>query len=206
MKRRDFLKRSSIAAGLAGSLNFLPSLIASEPQSAKSSGQTAGLPDDNRSTNYLRRTRSDQLLPKPPEFANAMISPMPLAERVRRNIVPRRGFCSIAPGSGTLLSGNGAMNIELAGDPYSEQIPFRHEMLYVPRRRPSEAPNIADIFPQVRQMVLDGKYHEAAALGYQKWHERHRPDPAEWDPAAAGDSRCALIFRARLGQGLSPHG
>lgn len=172
MKRRDFLKRSSIAAGLAGSLNFLPSLIASEPQPAKSSGQTAGLPDDNRSTNYLRRTRSDQLLPKPPEFANAMISPMPLAERVRRNIMPRRGFCSIAPGNGTLLSGNGAMNIELAGDPHSEQIPFRHEMLYVPRRSPSEAPNIADIFPQVRQMVLDGKYHEAAALGYQKWRER----------------------------------
>src|ERR1039457_1649095 len=43
-------------------------------------------------------------------------------------------------------------------------------MLYVPRHRPAESPNIADIFPQVRQMLLDGKYHEAAALAYQKWH------------------------------------
>ena len=96
---------------------------------------------------------------------------MPLAERVRRKIVPRRGFCSLTPGTGGLISGNGAVNIELACDPYTEQIPFRHEMLYVPRRRPFEAPKIADILPQVRQMLLDGKYHEAAAFGYQKWHE-----------------------------------
>ena len=43
-------------------------------------------------------------------------------------------------------------------------------MLYVPRRRPAEAPNIAEILPQVRQMMLDGKIHEAAQLAYQKWH------------------------------------
>ncbi len=95
---------------------------------------------------------------------------MPLAERVRRKIVPLRGFCSLALDSGALLSGNGAVNIELAGDPNTEQIPFRHEMLYVPRRRPAECPNIADVFPQVRQMLLDGSTHEAAALAYQKWH------------------------------------
>ncbi len=59
----------------------------------------------------------------------------------------------------------------MAGDPYTEQIPFRHEMLYAPRRRPAEAPKIAEILPQVRQMLLDGKYHEAAQFAYQKWHE-----------------------------------
>ena len=60
---------------------------------------------------------------------------MPLAERLKRNIVPRRGFCSIAPGgtlSEGLTSGNGHMNIEVTCDPYSEQILFHHESLHVP--------------------------------------------------------------------------
>ena len=60
---------------------------------------------------------------------------MPLAERIKRKIVPQRGFCSIAPGNDVLLSGNGAVNIELACDPYTEQIPFRHESLFAPRQR-----------------------------------------------------------------------
>ena len=121
--------------------------------------------------------RKDKFLPKPPVFAESSqsgavkISPMPLAERVKRKIVPQRGFCSLAPGNGALLSGNGAVNIELACDPYTEQIPFRHESLFAPRRRPFEAPKIAEIFPQVRQMLLDGKYHDAAQFAYQKWQE-----------------------------------
>ncbi len=95
---------------------------------------------------------------------------MPLAERVRRKIVPQRGFCSIAPGdlvSESLISGNGAMNIELMGDPYSEQILFRHESLLMPWKRPLEAPNVADIFPQVRQMALDGN-REAMSLAVER--------------------------------------
>ncbi|HUC84029.1 MAG TPA: glycoside hydrolase N-terminal domain-containing protein [Candidatus Acidoferrales bacterium] len=170
MKRRDFIKTGAVAAGLAGSLDLLPALTANADDSPRSSGQTAAPPDDNRSADYLRRAQSDQFVPKPPEFANVTISPMPLVERVRRNIVPRRGFCSLSPGNDVLLTGTGAVNIELEGYPYTEQIPFHHERLFVPRRRPAECPNIADIFPQVRQMLLDGKYHEAAALAYQKWH------------------------------------
>jgi alpha-L-fucosidase 2 len=174
MKRRDFIKTGAVAAGIAGSLKFLPSLTAAESDSPKPPAPGAG---DNRSADYLRRAQEDKFLPKPPVFADSSgpgdvrISPMPLAERVRRKIVPRRGFCSLAPASGALLSGTGAVNIELECDPYTEQIPFRHEMLYVPRRRPAEAPKIADILPQVRQMLLDGKYHEAAAFAYQKWRE-----------------------------------
>jgi hypothetical protein len=102
------------------------------------------------------------------------MAPMPLAERVRRKIVPRRGFCSIAPGnlvSECLISGNGAMNIELMGDPYSEQILFHHESLLMPWQHPLEAPNVADIFPQVRQMVLDGKHAEAMSLAVQRMNE-----------------------------------
>ena len=60
--------------------------------------------------------------------------------------------------------------------------------------RPAEAPNIADIFPQVRQMLLDGKYHEAARFAYEKWHETPSQG-AEWDSAEARDSPCGLSFR-----------
>jgi alpha-L-fucosidase 2 len=182
MKRRDFLKKSVAAAGLVGTLKVIEPLAASGSPSPASSpvpvppGMT---PSENRSEQYLRRAREEPFLPKPPvvvEVPGAVkITPMPLAERIRRKLVPQRGFCSLAPGNGALLSGNGAVNIELTGEPYGEQISFRHELMYVPRRRPAEAPRIADILPQVRQMLLDGKYHDAAQLAYQKWHESPAP-------------------------------
>ena len=174
MKRRDFIKTGAVAAGLAGSLKTLQPL-------AEAAGQAAVLPSsgaptaDNRPAEYLRRVQGDRFLPKPPAPARSYaISPMPLAERVRRKIVPQRGFCSIAPGalaSESLTSGNGAMNIELLGDPYVEQILFHHESLLMPWKRPLEAPQVAAIFPQVRQMVLDGKSREAMALAVQRMDE-----------------------------------
>ena len=93
MKRRDFLKTGAVAAGFASSLNLFPSLAAAESDSQKRSG---ALPAENRSAEYLRRAREDKFLPKPPVFADSFrpddvrISPMPLAERVKRKIVPRR--------------------------------------------------------------------------------------------------------------------
>ena len=120
MKRRDFLKTGALAASFASSLKLLPSIMAGEsgPQQ----------PGDNRSADYLRGAQEDKFLPNPPEFAEThrtadmRISPMPLAERIKRGLVPRRGFCSIAPGATFgegLISGNGAMNIEMTCDPYS---------------------------------------------------------------------------------------
>ena len=62
------------------------------------------------------------------------------------------------------------MTIELMGDPYSEQILFHHESLLMPWKRPLEAPKVADIFPQVRQLVLDGK-HRRSRLARSAAHE-----------------------------------
>ena len=155
MNRRGFIKQGAIAAGLAGSAT----LAEGAPQ--ETSKQTGAPSADNRSADYLRRVRRDELLPKPPAIRDSSgtdvrISPMPLAERVQRKIVPRRGFCSISPAADALLlSGNGAMSIDTACDPYSEQITFRHESLFTPHRRPFEAPKIASVFPQVRQMLLE---------------------------------------------------
>ena len=168
MKRRDFIKTSAVAVGAVGSLKIAPMLAAAESDSAKTGAPSA----DNRPAEYLHRVQGDRFLPTPPVPARSYpISPMPLAERVRRKIVPQRGFCSVAPGdkvSEALIFGNGAMNIELMGDPYSEQILFHHESLLMPWKRPLEAPNVADIFPQVRQLVLDGKHSDAMSLAVER--------------------------------------
>jgi alpha-L-fucosidase 2 len=171
MKRRQFVKTSTAAASLLGTLEISPLIAAADKESPEPGVPTA----DNRPAEYLDRVQGAPFLPKPPKIGKPYpISPMPLEERVRRKIVPQRGFCSIAPGNmvrEALTSGNGMMNIELMGDPYSEQILFHHESLFMPLKRPLEAPNVADIFPQVRQMLLDGKNSEAATLALQHMNE-----------------------------------
>jgi len=172
MKRRDLLKTSAAAAGLIGSLEISPAPAVAQSGPPKAAEPTGAPLTDNRPAEYLRRVRGDSFLPKQPAPAGSYpVSPMPLAERVRRKIVPRRGFCSIVPGSTVsegLTSGNGAMNIEMTCDPFSEQILFHHESLLMPWKRPLEAPKGADIFPQVRQMVIDGKYKEAIEFAFKE--------------------------------------
>jgi alpha-L-fucosidase 2 len=171
MKRRDFLKTSAVAAGLAGTLTMEPMLGEAESDPRKTSGSTPASLHDNRPTTYLHRVQADRFLPKMPAPARSYpIAPMPLADRVSRKIVPQRGFCSIAPGElviDSLTLGNGSTTIELMGDPYAEQILFHHESLLMPWKKPLEAPRIADIFSQVRQMVLAGKDREAMVLALE---------------------------------------
>ena len=178
MKRRVFIKSSAITAGLAGSSSLL--LTTAEGcarEASRPSGQVSGASEEIRTADYLSQVRADKYVPKLPVFAESKLTPdvrilpMSLKERLKRNVVPQRGFCSFTPGSDALLSGNGPMSIEMPCDPYSEQIVFRHESLFVPHKRPFEAPDIAGIFPQVRKMVLDGKYHDAAKFAYDEWHK-----------------------------------
>jgi alpha-L-fucosidase 2 len=174
MKRRDFLKTSGAAAGLVGTIGASSALTADGRQQATNAGMGTPL-GDNRPAAYLRRARSERFLTAPPVPARAYsVTPMPLAERVRRKLVPQRGFCSVAPAEAvneTLVSGNGAMRIEVMGEPYAEQILFRHESLLMPWKRPVEVPNVADIFPRVRQLVLDGKHADAMTLALQRLRE-----------------------------------
>ena len=184
MKRRDFLKKGTMVAGLASSSTLVLPAIAEETAKQKPSegSRPAGAASEEiRSSEYLRRARADESLPKAPVQVEShgldgvRISPMPLEERLRRGIVPRRGFCSIAPAADALLiAGNGPINIDMTCDPYSEQITFHHESIFVPHKH-FEAPNIAGVFPQVRQMMLEGKYHEAAKLAYDEWHKSSLP-------------------------------
>ena len=178
MKRRDFLKTSMVAAGIADSPELLQTLKASEksPQTPRQTTTSTGTKHvDNRPAEYLNHVQKDPFLPEPPTSAKSyQVSPMPLSERIRRKIVPQRGFCSTKPGNlvrESLTSGNGVMNIELMGDPYAEQILFHHENLLLPWKKPLEAPKVADIFPQVRQMLLEGRHREAIALAIQHMNE-----------------------------------
>ena len=171
MERRKFVKTGAAVAGLMASIKVSPLLAASEEDSQNN----AGLLKDNRSDEYLTRAQKVPFLPGLPVTGRSYpVSPMPLEERVNQKIVPKRGFCSIEPGkwvNQALTSGNGMMNIELLGDPYSEQILFHHESLLMPWKKPMEAPNVANIFPKVRQLALEGKSSEAIALAVKHMNE-----------------------------------
>ncbi len=172
MKRRDFFKTGAAAASIVGSINIAPLLGADKIDSGKLSITSV---KDNRPAEYLKQVQSKKLLSKPNLVEKSYsVSPMTLKERIKRKIVPQHGFCSVTPGKSvreTLTSGNGSMTIELMGDPYSEQILFHHESLLMPWKRPIEAPNVAGIFSQVRQLALEGKTKEAVALALQHMNE-----------------------------------
>ena len=184
MERRAFLKNTAIAASVASFFESFFPFTASGRSSQKTSeipnlisGLSGATKEEIRSADYLRRTQADKYLPKLPAFSESYqspavrVSPMSLADRLKRKIVPRHGFCSIVPGrtvSEGITSGNGAMNIEMTCDPYEEQILFHDESLLLPWRRPFEAPKVAHIFQQVRQMVMDGKYQEAIEFAFKE--------------------------------------
>jgi len=183
MKRRDFLQKGTLVAGLAGSQTLLAPLLAGENTTAKSApfkAQASATPKELRTAEYLKRASVQKNPPKLPAFRESetaegiSVLPMPLSERLKRNVVPRMGFCSLQPGktvSDGVTSGNGHMNIEVMCDPYAEQVLFQHESLLMPWKRPFEAPKAAAVFPQVRQMVLDGKYQEAIELAFKEMNK-----------------------------------
>lgn len=171
VKRRDFLKTSTVAVGLVGSGSLLtPPQAEAAPKPAQAPGQHAA----------VRHVELDVLPPKlpvPADFtlpSGVTLSPMPLQERLRRAVVPQQGFCSLYPGTSVsegVLSGNGPMTVEVTGDPYAEKILFHHESLLMPWKRPMEAPKAAAILPQLRQMLLAGQYQEATALAFKVMNE-----------------------------------
>jgi alpha-L-fucosidase 2 len=183
MKRRDFLQKGTLVAGIAGAQTVMAPLLASETKAATQTQVKAKVqapPKELRSKEYLLRSKSEKSPAKLPAVrksetaAGVSVSSMSLAERLRRSVVPRNGFCSLEPGktvSDGLTSGNGHMNIEVTCDPYAEQILFHHESLLMPWKRPFEAPQAANVFPQVRQLVLDGKYQEAIELAFKEMNK-----------------------------------
>ncbi|MGB8491644.1 MAG: glycoside hydrolase N-terminal domain-containing protein [Bacteroidales bacterium] len=194
MKRRNFLKKGAVAASLVSIPGSLLPLT-----SCKSQKSTGTAKEEIRSADYLKKIKSEKNLPKPivplesyQTSAGVQIFPMKLADRIRKNIVPRRGFCSLAPRGDALISGNGAVTIEVTGDPFNERIPFSHESLFTPRKKSSETSKIANVFPRVRQMILDGKYHEAVMLAYNEWQK----NPVTRGMGGFGGGRFSMLLES----------
>ena len=74
MKRRNFLKKSAVAAGLVSIPgSFLP-LTACKSQKL-SSGSTGELKEEIRSSDYLQNVQSEEYLPKPIVYRESYQSP-----------------------------------------------------------------------------------------------------------------------------------
>jgi hypothetical protein len=112
------------------------------------------------------------------------VLPMPLAERIKRHVVPARGMVSIAPGVGKndlLLTGNGKMQLGIGGNPTAEEIGFKQERIQLPWPAGLEAPKISSALPEVRKQILQGNYSEglqvaakaAADAGYKPGTASH---------------------------------
>jgi len=66
MKRRDFLQKGTLVAGLAGSQTLLAPLLAGENKTAKpapSKVQAAATPKEVRTAEYLKRIEDQKNLP-----------------------------------------------------------------------------------------------------------------------------------------------
>jgi len=124
---------------------------------------------------FFRRLRPPEpvgaeQLPKPPVSVMSSreataTSPMPRAERIRRCIVPKRGFVSTGIDGGTMISGDGKMMVETGGQSAVRPGEFsRHERLIQPWPTPWEAPKIASVLPEVRRLIFAGQYREALEL------------------------------------------
>ncbi|HEX2921647.1 MAG TPA: glycoside hydrolase N-terminal domain-containing protein [Bacteroidales bacterium] len=171
MKRRNFVKTSAAAVGLVGTSLEISPLKAAADNNPKNQEDIL---KDNRPEEYLDSVRKEHLMHSSIDGKKYLFAPMSIEERIRRKIVPQTGFCSLAPAqnvSEALITGNGAMTIELLGHPYDEQILFHHESLMMPWKKPLEAPEAADILQQVRQLFLDGKTKEANSLAISRMNQ-----------------------------------
>ena len=91
---------------------------------------------------------------------------MPLENR--KQLLPTRNICSLAPSedyADCISTGNGFQRIDILGDPYDDELSFTQEALYVPQwDKTPEPPDLSDIMPKVRSLLLEGKLEAAGNL------------------------------------------
>ena len=67
-----------------------------------------------------------------------------------------------------LIGGNGEMGVLVFGEPANEKIIFNHEFCYeFVGTENMEPPNIAKYLPEVRKLMMEGKYDEATKYSYK---------------------------------------
>ena len=100
--------------------------------------------------------------------------PMPIEQRVGK--VPEQGFCSVRPAKGdheTLRASSHGISAHIAGEPLDEKITLHHEALQVRvMEKIPDPPEIADVLPEVRRLLLEGKGAEADTLSVETAKKR----------------------------------
>ena len=91
---------------------------------------------------------------------------MPIEKR--KAVLPERSVCSLAPSedyADCVSTGNGFQRIDILGDPYHDELAFAQEALYEPRwLKAPEPPDLTGVMPEVRKLLLEGKFDEASEL------------------------------------------
>ena len=92
----------------------------------------------------------------------------PMSLEKRRTQLPHRSVCSLCPArrvDDALTTGNGRQRISVMGDPYEEELSFTHELIFEPKwAKTPEPSDFTGIMPQLRQLLLEGKFEEAGDL------------------------------------------
>jgi len=98
---------------------------------------------------------------------------------------PTRGFVSWMPAPSWeegLLSGNGTIGAVVYGKPHDETIILNHALLYLPNRIPQQPIDQASRLAEIRKLLAEGKYTEAAKIPVDQsmiegYGEQHWTDP-----------------------------
>ncbi len=112
-----------------------------------------------------------------------------LVAQLPANVVsPERGFVSITPAQNwehALVSGNGKFGALVFGQPIDETIILNHARLYLPLHEPLPPVNTAAHLQEIRQLLVDGQYQQAADLvvelskkenyGAKRWTDPYIP-------------------------------
>lgn len=80
---------------------------------------------------------------------------------------PKRGFVSWKPAphwEDALLSGNGAIGTMVFGNPHDETIIVNHALSHLPMRVPPKPIDQASRLAEIRELLAQGRYEEAAAI------------------------------------------
>ncbi len=95
---------------------------------------------------------------------------------------PRAGFISSKPAENwehSLLSGNGTMGAMVIGEPYKETIICSHARLYLPQKRSGVIFEQQSALPEIKKLLLAGKYSEAAQVTATLRKEQGFDDPRD---------------------------
>lgn len=86
----------------------------------------------------------------------------------RRKVLPQRNVNSLYPSEDwthAFFTGNGRQTLNLLGDPFDETVVFSQEALYEPTwAKAPEPPDLTGVMPEVRKLLLAGKFDQAANL------------------------------------------